>query len=92
MPRKEKRLRIRRREEVPEGQARLNPKSMEYLEIKKEVEIVIAGKKRYRFKAFPWEGVPENEVWCNADEMRMLGIADRTIATVRAPLKEGGEE
>ena len=87
MPRVEKRLRVRRNEQVPPGQARMNPKTMEYLGIEEEVELVVAGKKRLCFKALPLEAVPENEVWCNAEELRGYGIADYTIATCRAPLR-----
>jgi len=83
MQRRERRLRLRRRDDVPEGQARMNPKAMEYLGIEDKIEVVVAGKKRYTFRVLPLDQVPENEVWCNADEMRMYGLADRTIATVR---------
>lgn len=89
---RERRLRVRRRDEVPRGQARLNPKAMEYLGIKDKVEVVVGGKKRYLFRAFASESVPENEVWCNADELKELGVADNTIAAVRAPLAEGASQ
>jgi len=88
--RRERRLRIRRREDVPPGQARMNPKAMEYLEITTRVEIAIAGKKRLLFNVLPLDSVPENEVWCNADDLRAEGVSDNTIAAVRAPLR--GEE
>ncbi len=88
MRRVEKRLRIRRMDEVPPGQARMNPKTMEYLGISDEVEVVIAGKKRLCFKVLSLDSVPENEVWCNTDELRSYGIADYTIATCRAPLEQ----
>jgi len=74
-------------EEVPPGQARMNPKTMEYLGISGEVEVVVAGKKRLSFKVLPLDTVPENEVWCNAEELKSYGIADYTIATCRAPLE-----
>ena len=85
--RREKRLRIRCKDEVQEGQAKMNPKAMEYLGITDEVEVVKVGGKRYRFKVIASEDVPENEVWCNTEELRSKGIADRTIATCRAPLE-----
>jgi len=88
---RERRLRVRRREEVPRGQARMNPKAMEYLGIKDEVELVIGGKRRLVFRAVPFDSVPENEVWCNADELRELGVADNTVAATRAPLSRGGK-
>ena len=84
----EKRLRIRQRDEVERGMAKLNPKTMKYLGIRDFVEVVIAGKKRLRFRALALEGVPEGEVWANAQELRERGVADRTIATVRRPLNQ----
>ncbi len=64
----------------------MNPAAMKYLGIEDKVEIVIAGKRRYVFKVLPLDTVPENEVWCNEDDLRTYGIADNTVATVRAPL------
>ncbi|RLE78205.1 MAG: hypothetical protein DRJ44_00300 [Thermoprotei archaeon] len=87
MRRVEKRLRIRRMPSIPPGQVRINPKTMEYLGIDDEVEIVVARKKRLVFKAYSLDEVPENEVWGNEEELRTHGIADYTIATCRAPLK-----
>ena len=87
---RERRLRIRRRDDVPRGQARMNPKAIEYLGIKDRVEVVIGGKKRFTFAVLPSDKVPENEVWCNADELKELGIADNTVAATRAPLSGGG--
>jgi len=86
---RERRLRIRRRDDVPPGQARMNPKAIEYLGITSEVEIAIAGKKRILFKVLPLEMVPENEVWCNTDDLKGEGVADNTIAAVRAPPRGG---
>ena len=84
----ERRLRIRRESNVHEGYAKMNPKAMKYLKIDNKVEVVIGGSKRITFKVLSSEDVPENEVWCNEDELRTLGISDKTIATCRAPLKK----
>ncbi len=83
-------MRIRRKDTVPRQQARLNPKAMEYLGIKDKVEIVIGGKKRLIFSALALDSVPESEVWCNSDELKELGVADNTIAAVRAPITIAG--
>lgn len=83
----ERRLRIRRRQEVNRGLAKMNPNTMKELGITDTLEVVIAGKKRYRFKVLPDENVPAREVWCNDEELREYGIADNTIATCRAPLR-----
>ncbi len=84
----ERRLRIRRVDDVDRGTAKMNPEMMKRLGIEDEVEIVIAGKKRYRFRVIPSEKVPVNEVWANSLELKQYGIADRTIATVRRPLRK----
>lgn len=84
---RERRLRLKRKDAVPRGQARMNPKATEYLEIMDVVEVVVGGKRRFRFRVLALDVVPENEIWCNADELRELGIADNTIAAARAPLE-----
>lgn len=82
--RRERRLRIRRRSEVAEGKALMNPKTMSELGISSEIEVVIAGKKHYFFQASPRDDVPPHEVWCNDEQLKILGVADNTIATVRS--------
>lgn len=82
--RRERRLRLRRRNDVPEGQSRMNPDTMKELGIEGKIEVVIAGKKKMQFAVLPNDDVPRNEVWCNEEELRRYGIADYTIATVRA--------
>lgn len=84
MQRKERRLRLRRRDEVPEGKAYMNPATMEELGISSAIEVVIAGKKKLYFECQASDKVPSNEVWCNTDELKTHGVADYTIATVRA--------
>lgn len=81
---RERRLRIRRRKEVSEGKALMNPKTMSELGISSEIEVVIAGKKHYFFQVSARDEVPPGEVWCNDEQLKTLGIADNTIATVRA--------
>ncbi len=77
-------MRLRRRDEVPEGKAYMNPATMAELGITSAIEVVIAGKKKLYFEAQPNDKVPQNEVWCNTDELKTQGVADNTIATVRA--------
>jgi len=62
----------------------MNPDTMKELRIETIIEVVIAGKKRLHFTVLPNDNVPRNEVWCNEEELRNHGIADYTIATVRA--------
>ncbi len=80
---KEKRVRLRLRKEVPENELHISPALLKYLEIKGGIEVSVAGKKRFRFKAVESEQVPENEVWANEALMKENGIADNSLVTVR---------
>jgi hypothetical protein len=82
----ERRLKLRKRDEVKEGTARINPKTAEFLGITDKLEVVLAGKKRYNFDVVVSDVVPVNEVWLNSEQMKRLGVADNTTATVRRPL------
>lgn len=94
--RRERRLRIRRRNDVDEGKAKMNPEVMKELDIADTVEVVLVGggsrERRYVFTVIPSEDVPRNEVWCNEEEMRRLGVADNSIATIRRPLRPEEEK
>uniref|UniRef100_A0A7J3V009 Uncharacterized protein n=2 Tax=Candidatus Methanosuratincola (ex Vanwonterghem et al. 2016) TaxID=1915412 RepID=A0A7J3V009_9CREN len=79
----EKRLRLRRKEDTDKGIGKLNPSTMKYLQINEKFEVVVAGKKKLELRAFPLPDIPENEVWANAEEMRVQGLADNSIATIR---------
>ncbi len=79
----EKRIRVRRNPSVKPEHAYINPQLAKELGIKDYLEIVIARRHRYAFKAILDEKVPVNEVWCNEDLLREDGVADNSIATVR---------
>jgi hypothetical protein len=79
----EKRLRLRRRDETDKGIGKLNTATMKFLQITDKLEIVVAGKKKAEFKAISLPDIPENEIWANTDELKILGLADNSIATVR---------
>jgi hypothetical protein len=89
---RERRLRVRRRDDVEEGKAMLNPQIASELGIAGKVELVLVGggsrERRYVMDAILNDKVPRGEVWCNANELRRLGIADNSIATVRAPRQQ----
>ena len=87
---KERRLRLRRKDDVLKEYAKMNPKTMEDLGINNRIEVVIGGKKKLYFNVMPFENIPLNEVWCNEEELRANGVADNTIATVRALNKKEG--
>lgn len=79
----EKRLRLRRKDDTDKGIGKLSPATLKYLQIGDRFEVVVAGKKKMELKAIPLPDIPENEVWINTEEMRFLGLADNSIATIR---------
>ncbi|MDH5806194.1 MAG: hypothetical protein QXW62_04395 [Candidatus Methanomethylicaceae archaeon] len=83
----EKRLRIRRIDGIEKGTCKMNSETYKYLQISNKIEVVVAGKKKLELNAIPSSEVPENEVWANPDEMKMVGLADNSIATIRALIK-----
>ena len=83
-PRRERRIRVRTSENVKREFAKINPKLAEILGIKNKLEIVVARKKKLKLTVILDESIGENEVWCNAEQLREEGIADNSIATVRA--------
>lgn len=79
----EKRLRLRRRDEIEKGSSKLNSKTYKFLQISGRIEVVVARKKKLELNAIPLSDIPENEVWINTEEMRVQGLSDNSIATVR---------
>jgi len=80
----ERRLRLRRKTDVAPNTARINSKVAQGLQIKDKIEIVIAGKKKLELSVIPLDDVPPNEVYCNDATLARSGIADNSIATIRA--------
>jgi hypothetical protein len=79
----EKRLRLRRRDEIDKGSSKLNSMTYKFLQISGRIEVVVAGKKKLELNAVSLSDIPENEVWINTEEMRVQGLSDNSIATVR---------
>lgn len=82
--RKEKRIRVRALSEIKSGFAKIHPNLANELEIKGSLEIVVARKKKIRLTVILDDSVPITEVWCNFEQLREEGIADNSIATIRA--------
>ncbi|MGQ9759909.1 MAG: hypothetical protein ACUVQ5_05010 [Candidatus Methanomethylicaceae archaeon] len=80
----EKRLRLRRKDEIEKGSSKMNSETYKYLQISGRIEIIVAGKKKLELNAMPLSEISENEVWINTEEMKAAGLADNSIATIRA--------
>jgi len=83
----EKRVRARRRDDVKKGECKINPKLASTLNISDYMDLIVAGKKRLVLKVILLDSVPENEVWCNLEELREQGIADNSIVTIRRSMR-----
>ncbi len=80
----EKRIRLRYDPTLKPEEARVNPKLAKELGITEKLEIVVAGRHRFAFRAIIDEEAEYNKVYVNPDLMEEHGIADNSIATVRS--------
>lgn len=80
----EKRIRLRYDYSLKPEEAKVHPTLAKELGIEDKLEIVVAGRHRFVFKAIVDEEAEPNRVHVNPDLMEEHGIADNSIATVRA--------
>ncbi|MEB3805891.1 MAG: hypothetical protein GSR73_00010 [Desulfurococcales archaeon] len=81
---REKRIRLKYDDSLAPEKAKINPRIANQLGITDKLEIVVAGRHRFAFLAILDEEVDEGHVHVNPDLMEEHGIADESIATVRA--------
>ncbi|MCE4603138.1 MAG: hypothetical protein F7B18_08140 [Desulfurococcales archaeon] len=81
---REKRIRLRYDASLQPEQARINQQLAKELGVEEMIEVVVAGRHRFVFYAIIDEDVDYNSVHVNPDLMEEHGVADRSIATVRA--------
>ncbi len=86
----EKRIRIKYDYNLEPEEAKINPRLARELGISDKLEIVVAGRHRFAFKAVIDEDAEYNRVYVNPDLMEEHGVADNSIATLRA--YRGSEE
>ncbi|MDP7976722.1 MAG: hypothetical protein ACP5T5_05135 [Thermoprotei archaeon] len=80
----ERRMRVKKNDSVKEGQAKINPQTATQLKIVDSLEVVVAGKRKLVLKALTGADVPASEIWACPDDMTKSGVADNSIATIRA--------
>jgi len=80
---RERRIRLRFHDELKEGVAKVNPELLKEIGEGEYIEIVVAGRHRFRYRVELDENVSVNEVWVNGANLPEYGIADNSIATVR---------
>uniref|UniRef100_A0A7C2VGX9 Uncharacterized protein n=1 Tax=Ignisphaera aggregans TaxID=334771 RepID=A0A7C2VGX9_9CREN len=81
---KEKRIRLQYDPSVGKDEAKISKTLASELNIKNYLEVTVAGKKRFRFKAVVLEGPPNDVVYVNPEVMKLQGVADRSICTIRS--------
>ncbi len=81
---REKRIRLKYDPSLEPEQAKIHPDLAKELGIEDKLEIVVAGRHRFAFKAIIDESAEPNRVHVNPDLMEEHGVADNSIATVRA--------
>ena len=80
----EKRVRLRYDDTLDREHARINPNLAKELDISDLLEITVAGRHRFVFRAVIDENAEYNIVYVNPELMEEHGIADNSICTVRA--------
>jgi anaerobic selenocysteine-containing dehydrogenase len=80
----EKRIRILYDHTLKPEEAKINPRLAKELGITEKLEIVVAGRHRFAFRAILDDDVEYGKVHVNPELMEEHGIADNSIATVRA--------
>lgn len=80
---KEKRIKIRKKNEVEKGNIIISKKLAEEIGAKEEAEISVKGK-RIRVKVIIQDAIPYLEVWANSSDLSVLGIEDNSTVTIRA--------
>ncbi|MCE4603493.1 MAG: hypothetical protein F7B20_00815 [Aeropyrum sp.] len=79
----EKRIRLRYDLRLKREEARISPTLARELGITDLLEITVAGRHRFAFKAIVDEEAQPNVVYVNPELMEEHGVADNSIATVR---------
>ena len=81
---RERRIRIRYDESLKPEEARIHPDLARELGITDKLEIVVAGRHRFIFRAIIDEEAPRDRVLVPGDLMMEHGVANESIATVRS--------
>lgn len=81
---REKRIRLLYDSSLGKDEAKISKVLADELNIKNYLEITVAGKKRFRFKAIIVDTLMDNDaVYVNPETMKMHGVADKSICTIR---------
>lgn len=81
---KEKRIRLSYDTSVGKDEAKISKTLAEELNIKNFLELTVAGRKRFKFKAIILDSLPNDIAYVNPEVMKIHGVADKSICTIRS--------
>ncbi|MEM1542082.1 MAG: hypothetical protein QW101_03340 [Ignisphaera sp.] len=81
---KEKRIRLVYDSSIGKDEAKIPSGLAKELGVKDFIEISIAGRKRFRFRALIADDVSGDVVHVNPELMKIHGVADKSICTIRS--------
>lgn len=81
---KEKRIRLSYDTSVGKDEAKISKTLAEELNIKNFLELTVAGRKRFKFKAVILDSLPNDIAYVNPEVMKIHGVADKSICTIRS--------
>lgn len=87
---REKRIRVRWSDDLKPDEVAVHPELAKELGISTHAEIVIAGRHRFVARVILNDSQPVHEVYCNSELLREHGVADNSIATIRASKQQSG--
>lgn len=81
----ERRVRVIYDDQLPKDVAKISQELASEIRVSEgdSVEVVVGGKKKFVYKALIASGIQFNTVYCNSEELRLNGVANNSIATIR---------
>lgn len=80
---KEKRVRLLYDSSLNKDEAKISKALAKELNVKEYIEITVAGRKKFRFKAIVVDANEPDVVYVSPETMKAHGIADKSICTIR---------
>ncbi len=81
----ERRVRIVYDDQLPKDVAKISQELANEIRVSEGdfVEVVVGGRKKFTYKALIASGIQYNTVFCNSEELKLNGVANNSIATIR---------
>lgn len=81
----ERRVRVIYDDQLPKDVAKISQELANEIRVSEGdlVEVVVGGKKKFVYKVLIASGIQFNTVLCNSEELKLNGVANNSIATIR---------